>query len=301
MLSPEPGGDPGNAWRWLPLSCCAAQMRGKTTPGASPHPRARPPRPRRPFHLPARGSFISGRGATGPLRPPRPGTARHPFGPARPNGRWPVPAREGVTLGSGHLCTRCLSAQRPQNLAARRCRERNERFLLVLPAKQMMPHVGSHSAHHHEFVPTQTQLAGWAHGGVMWAGVPVLPLQVAKGFPKEPSQLPAPEGGKLISILANNLQPTGQSWFIPGFWYRGGKAALLSHSSGCQGTGTPLPKRVNPYKQHETRCLPGGNELQREHSLVIGIAGREGEQEREWPWPGLGSCQAASLHVPALG
>lgn len=116
-----------------------------------------------------------------PIPPPRHRPA--PFGPARPNGRWPVPAREGVTLGSGHLYTHCLSAQHPQNLAALRCLERNERFLLVLPAKQMMPHVGSHSAHLCEFVPTQTQLArpgSWGDCVGRCPCVPVLPLQVAK-------------------------------------------------------------------------------------------------------------------------
>lgn len=83
----QPGAAPGNAWRCFALSRCAAEMRGKTTPEDSPHLRARPARPRRLFHLPARGSFISGRGAMGPLRPPPP---RHRLRPGTASAKWPL-------------------------------------------------------------------------------------------------------------------------------------------------------------------------------------------------------------------
>lgn len=71
-------------WERLAL-VAAVLLRGrderKNNSRGFPSPPCCPPRPRRPFHLPARGSFISDRGAMGPLRPPPP---RHR--PAPPSG-----------------------------------------------------------------------------------------------------------------------------------------------------------------------------------------------------------------------
>lgn len=51
---------PGKARHWLPPSRCAAEMRRKTTLGASPHlPSSPRPRPRRLFHLPAPAALSS--------------------------------------------------------------------------------------------------------------------------------------------------------------------------------------------------------------------------------------------------
>lgn len=128
---------PGKARHWLPPSRCAAEMRRKTTLGASPHlPSSPRPRPRRLFHLPAPAALSSPPGGASrcPHRSRHRHLARrcqdqmagHLAGPARPSllGRPSLLARR-----TGHLCHLCShrqSAQDSQNLAAPTCLQRNQ-------------------------------------------------------------------------------------------------------------------------------------------------------------------------------